>query len=208
LKPLDVVVPDPTLRHKVEIAVGNIIESIRLATSYQMTVEFYEDDNWANASMSLAKVPIGVDGRLLIGWTLAHRIINSSENPFYLAAILAHESAHVVQLRTGLCKPLIDRGRVVRVELHADYLAGVILERSKIALPVAAAHALVEAWEKLGDAEYTNINHHGTRDERLAALSAGFTDGAIREDFHSLTQTGAQAIRKLRLCDSTCNQPK
>src|SRR5206468_2800873 len=91
-----------------------------------------------------------------------------------------HELAHLYQMRTDLCSALICDGRVIRAELHADFIAGILLHRSAISLPEKPASALVRGWREMGDRAvgFNYCNAHGTAEQRLLNLEHGFEIGS------------------------------
>jgi hypothetical protein len=87
-----------------------------------------------------------------------------------LTMIIAHEASHLLQDESRL------ELTVTQMELHADYLAGWVMGRlqregrDKLSRMQAAEDALRDmATSNFGDA-----NYHGSADQRIAALRAGF----------------------------------
>ncbi len=56
---------------------------------------------------------------------------------------------------------------------------------------------LGRSWETLGDRAYTNQQHHGTAEERLQAIEAGFTFARERPAF-GITEACEVGARYLR----------
>lgn len=98
---------------------------------------------------------------------------------FAVAYVLAHEYAHNLQQELGIFDNRVSRS-AKPFELQADCLAGVW------AYSVFAAGALddgdleeaAKAARAVGDFDVGNEQHHGTPDERRAALLAGYESGA------------------------------
>jgi predicted metalloprotease len=135
---------------------------------------------------------------VLVGWSFAKRIIKMQGGAYFLVGVIAHECAHILQLQMSLCESLLCSGRVVKVELHADFLAGVILSKSKASLSTLDESVLVDQWRNIGDTEYGDFNHHGTAEQRLASFRQGYTAGAGADSISDLAQLSAIALQKLR----------
>jgi hypothetical protein len=115
----------------------------------------------------------GTLGAVFLGMKLARRELQRSGqyNNFTLAAILAHEVGHLVQFREG--NDLATKPK----ELQADYLAGWYManrDRGYAQWSETSARQNMDAFYRLGDYDYNNQEHHGTPEERLAAVTAGF----------------------------------
>jgi hypothetical protein len=196
---IDRVAPKPNERRQLELGIGSMLNAVNRVTALKMSASFYEDDVWPNAMATIA-VRTGFDGELLIGWSLVSRILEEPNSSFYLAAILAHESGHIVQLRNNMCASLMCQ-TVVRLELHADFIAGAILRRAGVPISESAEKLLASNWRKLGDTEYGNFNHHGTPEQRLLCLTQGFQSAAEKSaEFITLARNAARSIDSLGVC--------
>lgn len=145
---------------------------------------------------------------ILIGSDLFNRLVDETGGkPFGGYAIVAHELAHTYQFKHQLQNILMPQnGAVLGMELHADFMAGVILGRVKrkgeedaasqnVNLPSDAATitswfqdfedadipAVFEVWAGIGDCNFNHPSHHGTPDERVQAFRAGFEKGYALE---------------------------
>jgi len=67
-----------------------------------------------------------------------------------------------------------------RLELHADYLAGYYAGRQKLEKATYPAAVFATQKHSAGDLNINSPTHHGTPDERAAAIVRGF-DVAYRE---------------------------
>jgi predicted metalloprotease len=117
------------------------------------------------------------DGTVAVGRNLINQIRKNTTNfgPA-LTAVCAHEYGHILQFKHVMhqLKQLSDFS--VRVELHADFVCGYFgayRKREDHAYP-AAIQAMTQF--RYGDGEYKLINH-GTRDQRGAAVNAGYLLG-------------------------------
>jgi hypothetical protein len=98
-----------------------------------------------------------------------------------IAAVYAHELGHLLQNKyvSTQLYDLRNRDRsVVRAELHADFVCGYYAAYRKQRQPdwAAVMHAITQF--KFGDRQYANPQHHGTPEERKAAVDAGFQFGS------------------------------
>lgn len=84
-----------------------------------------------------------------------------------VAGIMAHEFAHILQIKKG--SSLSSKYR----ELHADFLAGYYLGKKNYIQPQYVAGFAQSLYEK-GDYNFRDPNHHGTPEERVIAMFAGF----------------------------------
>ena len=87
----------------------------------------YDDHGKPNAAATLRKVRRNSDGTVVFGRTLLVReLYRGPYAAIAVAGIMAHEYAHILQLRSGA-----GNVRVVLLELHADCMAGWYLRRSR-----------------------------------------------------------------------------
>ena len=96
-------------------------------------------------------------------------------NNFTLPAILAHEVGHIVQFHEG------SRLATKPKELQADYLAGWYManrDRSD-QWSETSVQQNMSGFFRLGDYDYNSPDHHGTPNERFAALVAGFRNANL-----------------------------
>jgi hypothetical protein len=197
---IDKVAPQPAARRQLELGIASMLNGVSKVTGLKMMAGFYEDDVWPNAMATMYGTRAGFDGEMLIGWSLVSRILEEPNSSFYLAAILAHESGHIVQLRHNMCESLLCQ-TLVRIELHADFIAGTILQRAGVPISGNAEKLLVGNWRSLGDTKYGNFNHHGTPEQRLLCLIRGFESAADKSaDFITLARNAALSIDGLGVC--------
>jgi len=137
---------------------------------------FYDDYDAMNAYASAAVRMNRADGTVLFGTRLLQRERARREAPeVAVAAICAHEFGHIVQFKTGLYHRLIaGQPTLKRAELHADFLAGYFAGVRKKEKPDFPAAVFAVTQYHFGDALTTRRIHHGTPQERGAAIVAGF----------------------------------
>ena len=122
------------------------------------------DDRGSSNAFAL---PVGPTGTVCFGIGLIRdELWRRGEHA--LAGIMAHEFAHILQFQHGC--PLGGRDR----ELHADFLAGYYLSR-KGYFTRTNIFAFAQSLFEKGD--YWDPSHHGTPDERVAAMMEGFKYG-------------------------------
>lgn len=108
-------------------------------------------------------------------------------------AICAHEFGHIVQYQHNLKARLNhNQTTVKRSALHADFLAGYFIGQNANKLGTAQMLEIGQAWEGLGDSNFTDPSHHGSREERLQAVEAGFNSAKL-----SLTAAIAAGAQRL-----------
>lgn len=95
-----------------------------------------------------------------------------------IAAIMAHEFAHLLQIKNG------DVSSGAKHELQADYIAGWYMGRRAKFVPNSASQQslqnIMRSFYAKGDYAMNDPSHHGTPDERVAAISAGFDHSNLR----------------------------
>lgn len=133
-----------------------------------------DDSMGANASASCADTMPGYFGTVQFGVRLiAGELWRMDHGPVAVQGIMAHEWAHVLQCR--LHSDLVGKDK----ELHADFMAGYYLsKRSTIARGNLGGFAR-SLFEK-GDYNFRDPNHHGTPDERVTVMVAGYSCHANR----------------------------
>jgi hypothetical protein len=118
------------------------------------------------------------DGDVLFGRKLFRRIMSRREHPeIGIVSVCAHEFGHIAQYKYGVYSRLVgSTPRKKRLELHADFLSGYFAGIRRLQHPnyPAATFALTQ----FGFGDYTDdIEHHGTPEERGAAVVAGYKAG-------------------------------
>jgi putative neutral zinc metallopeptidase len=143
---------------------------------------YYDDYDGANAYATKTIRLQNADGTVLFGRRLLKRLLATPESPdAAVAAVCAHEFGHILQYKRGLDRVVGDgQPTVKRIELQADFFAGFFAgtrKRERGDFP-AAIFALTQF--NSGDNMIEDSQHHGTQEERGAAISRGF-DAAYRD---------------------------
>ena len=112
------------------------------------------------------------DGSVFIGRTLIRneRSRRGSDWRSSLAMVIAHEASHLLQYESGL------RLATTQMELHADYLAGWVIGRfQRDGRPnLSRLAAAEEALRAMTTSRFGDANFHGSAEQRIAVLRAGF----------------------------------
>ncbi len=115
------------------------------------------------------------DGTVLFGLALLNEQMRADPTGVRVAAVCAHEFGHIVQMRHGLQSRILNGSSSVKpLELHADYLAGYFAARRKAERPDFHAEEFAMSQRYWGDSDFGNPQHHGTGEERGAAVVQGF----------------------------------
>lgn len=153
----------------------------RLTATMQVLPGFayYDDHDGLNAFASPAVRLQRADGTVLFGGRLLRRLMAGRDNPdVAVTAVCAHEYAHILQFKRGLI-PRLRAGQttVKRAELHADFLAGYYAGRRKLEKRDYPAAVFAATQHGFGDNQVNHPGHHGTPQERAAAIVEGFKVG-------------------------------
>ncbi|WP_133493669.1 metalloprotease [Stakelama pacifica] len=167
---------------------GNAVFDRSLAKSLaRMTALFgvlpgfaYFDEPMGEGSNAYATSAVRLDrddGTVLFGTRMLKGLLGRPTAPdAAVLAVCAHEYGHIVQYRRGLSARLnAGQSTVKRQELHADYLAGYFAAVRKIENANFSSVTFATTMYDLGDTAFHSRNHHGTHDERAAAVMAGFS---------------------------------
>src|SRR5262245_32904152 len=139
---------------------------------------FFNEPSSPNAFASDTRRMGRSDGDVLFGRKLFRKIMSRREHPeIGIVAVCAHEFGHIAQYKYGVYNRLVGwNRRVKRLELHADFLSGYFAGIRRLQHPnyPAATFALTQ----FDSGDYSDdIGHHGTPDERGAAVVAGYKAG-------------------------------
>lgn len=151
----------------------------RQAETFQVlpAFAFFKEPGAPNAFASSAVVSRS-DGTVLFGFGLLKRLFSAPEYPeVAISAVCAHEFAHILQMKRNLRAAFAKETTVRRVELHADFLAGYFAGLSKLRKPDYPAAVYASTMRASGDNKPTAKAHHGTPEERAAAIVQGFDVG-------------------------------
>jgi hypothetical protein len=142
---------------------------------------FYDDFDGENAYATNAVRMKRGDGTVLYGRRYLRTCLSAKESPeAVISATCAHEFGHIVQYKYNLDSAL-KRGQqtVKRLELNADFLAGYFAGTRKLQTPDYPAAVFAANRYSRGDLDI-GAQHHGTPQERAAAVVRGF-ETAYRE---------------------------
>jgi hypothetical protein len=141
------------------------------------------------------------DGSVVFGNPLFREIMSRRENPEVgIVAVCAHEFGHIAQYKHGIDKTLVVNGRVKRLELHADFLAGYFAGLRKLEMPEFPAAIFATTQYGFGDSNYGDPQHHGTSAERGQAVVAGFDAGyRARDSLVTALETGVRYVQQISL---------
>ena len=136
---------------------------------------YYDDGDSHNAYAS-PRIRAGrTDGTVLFGLGLLRDKLNEQAGGSRVAAVCAHEFSHVVQFKHNIQSRIRNGQPTVKpIELHADFLAGYFAARHREDNPSFPAAEFAMSQYKGGDPYVGQEDHHGTREERGAAVEAGY----------------------------------
>ena len=137
---------------------------------------FYDDYDGKNAYATRAVRAGRAQGTVLFGQRLLKDLLSEHESPdAAVAAVCAHEFGHILQFKRNLDRLVgADQPTVKRVELQADYFAGFFAGTRKLQKPDFPAAVFAVTQFNMGDTRIDHEGHHGTPEERGAAITAGF----------------------------------
>jgi len=140
---------------------------------------YYDDYDGANAFATPDARLHNADGTVLFGQRYLKQLLASRESPdVAVAAVCAHEFGHILQYKRKLDQRVLEgQSTVKRAELQADFFAGYfagIRKREREDFP-AAVFAVTQF--NGGDPGIDDPQHHGTNEERGAAVAKGFEAG-------------------------------
>lgn len=150
-------------------------ESPILSSSFGVTPMgwFYDDSEGENAMATSAVTNFQFpDGTVIIGLRLIQaELYRDGGVGLSIPGILAHEYAHIVQFKAG-------RHPATPVnELHADFLAGWYLARR--GYNYFTVGPAFQSFFSKGGYDFNSPNFHGTPQQRLTAIQAGFNNGYL-----------------------------
>ena len=149
---------------------------------------YLRDGDRPNAYATTETFVSGTSGTILFGLTLMGNELRTEYGGAAVAGIAAHEGAHIVQFSTPNLHQRLNERTVRRIELHADFLAGYYFSRTN-----RTEKSLIVFGQSLfskGDYEYNDRQHHGTPEQRVAAMRAGYSHGQS-----DLTEAVEQGVR-------------
>jgi len=161
---------------------------------------FYDDGDQHNAYATSFKRLEKADGTVLFGLGYLRSIRRQLDNPdVAVTAVCAHEFGHIVQIQKGLTRRLVEGQEThKRRELHADFLSGFYAGVRKLEKPDYPAAVFVTQTRSMGDRDVNDQDHHGTPEERAAAIIRGFDTACTeRRSLAEGIQIGVQYVSTL-----------
>jgi hypothetical protein len=130
--------------------------------------EHGQPNAFASPNMSDARYP---DGTMVLGLKLIQEECSPSRSGtcVSVAVVMAHEFAHILDFKYKYVK----RGGKIP-ELFADYMAGVYLHTRELTFSYTDIAEAAQSIFGKGDYDFNNPLHHGTPQERMNALLAGY----------------------------------
>jgi hypothetical protein len=160
---------------------------------------YYDDYDGDNAYATTASKLQRADGTVLYGKRYFVKCMAQGEAPeAVVTATCAHEFGHIVQYKHKLNKR-IDQGQpsVKRSELNADFFAGYFAGIRKLQKRDYPAAVFATNRYARGDIIFDK-NHHGTPQERAAAVVRGFeTAYRERRNFSDAIEIGVNYVVRL-----------
>ncbi len=174
-------------------------EGQRLVTFFKVSPRgFFMDEQSPNAlatSENISNYP-DADGTIIFGTKLMLRELQRDNGIGYsVPAIMAHEFAHILQFKK-IRNGEHERPRTRNMELHADFLAGWYLSH-RHKFKTTEFDPARNAFEEMGDTDYTSIDHHGTPQERLKAITGGYYSDIGEGDIEEAYNEGWKFVNSL-----------
>jgi hypothetical protein len=121
-------------------------------------------------------------GIVTFGEELLRREVSDAGGPQYASsvpAIMAHEFAHLLQIKNG------STSTGPKYELQADYIAGWYMGRRAKLVPTTVSpqqslQTIMRSFYAKGDYQLNDASHHGTPEERVGAISAGYRNSELQ----------------------------
>ncbi|MBX5046981.1 neutral zinc metallopeptidase [Rhizobium lentis] len=141
---------------------------------------YYDDYDGKNAYATPTARLSRADGTVLFGQGMLADLRASGDHPeIAVTAVCAHEFGHILQYKHNLMDPLLaGQNTVKRVELQADFFAGYFAGIRKREKATYAAAVVAATQARFGDNAINDRDHHGTNQERGAAVVDGFRLGS------------------------------
>lgn len=136
---------------------------------------YYNDANGSNAyATSEVLNPYFRDGRIAIGFNLIRKECaeSISNTCISIAIIMAHEFGHIVDFKYKVQMNNNLMGK--KSELFADYLAGCYMHLRSIQYGYTDVQDAAKTFYNMGDYQFNSPLHHGTPQQRLNTLMAGY----------------------------------
>ena len=186
---------DPTTDQFLGRALVRLAETLDVRPGFL----FFDDSSQLNAFAESTTFLPGTEGTVFMGKGFFNRYMQLDDNGVTMIAVCAHEFGHIRQMKTGVTELLRPLDKTVRpVELHADFLAGAFLAARKKEYPNLKLQMAGETFVELGDNDFASPIHHGTAQERVAAVTAGYD--CVRggtEGMNKISAAGVAFVRRI-----------
>lgn len=190
---------------RIDEAIGR--ETAEIATYFGTDAEFAFLNDRANPNAYAVRETAHTGPRVLFGLRLLHETIGTlnpigtdeipKNFPFpwggSLAAVIAHEWAHLLQFKNGVRSR---GGNVSPLELQADYLSGWYMGMKSKMVSIDL-NELVQWFESIGDNDTGSESHHGTPEQRAMAFLSGYNIAKSGEA--NVTKVFEAGVRKYDL---------
>jgi len=177
---------NPQLDRALIAEVRTLDREFRINPGYR----FLRDDDGPNAYATPDTYVEGTFATVLFGLTLLQNELQTAYGGAAIAGIAAHEGAHVLQFRSPEISRRLNGATNKSSELHADFMAGYYFARTD-----RTERSLVTFGESLfskGDYNYNDKQHHGTPQQRVTAMRAGYNVG--RYDLDEAVNRGVSHV--------------
>jgi hypothetical protein len=152
---------------------------VRLSQRYDVNpgFTFFREEGRKNAFATARTLMRSTRGTVLFGLTLLDFAMAQNDGGMSVLTVCAHEFAHIKQFETDFAQRLTDYPTAKLVELHADYCAGYYLALRKKEYPILNIQKAGAVIESLGTRNSMSKTCHGTPEERVQAIEAGYRFG-------------------------------
>jgi hypothetical protein len=163
-----------------DYALAQTLAKISTAFDVLPGFAYYDDYDGKNAYATPTARLSRADGTVLFGQGMLTELRASPDHPeIAVTAVCAHEFGHILQYKNNLMDQLRNgQPTVKRVELQADFFAGYFAGIRKKERASFAAAVVAATQARFGDTAFNDQGHHGTNEERGAAVVEGFKLGS------------------------------
>ena len=136
-----------------------------------------------NALATSRTVLAGTQGTILYNLAFLQSQLKSGEwGGAIVAGVLAHEFSHIYQFYSPYGQRLEALHKTVKFpELHADYISAFYMAKKYVADKVKL-DSYFDEFYRLGDYDFNQKDHHGTREERYFAVKSGHNLSLMNKD--------------------------
>lgn len=168
------------------------LKTLNAALQVNPGYRYFDDEQSPNAFAYSKSIISGTRGTVFFGVDLIYSEMRENYGGAAIAGIAAHEAAHILQFHSDFATRLLQGETAREMELHADYLAGYYFaasgrrERSIEAFGTSLFHK--------GGYDFNDPNHHGTPNERLDAMHAGYRSAQYGGGLSNAIETGIKHV--------------